>query len=79
MAELHIAFFDSGLVRGNVDLYVITINLVAKVVGLLLVEGDNKILQAISISFEGLFWFQEFNGIRNSTGENCGSVLSHFI
>ena len=79
MRELHIALIDSGLVWRNKYFYIITIDFVTKMIGLLFVEGNNKILQTISVCFESFFWLEKFDSIWDSAGENSGGALTDFV
>ena len=50
-----IFFFDLTFVWSNKDFDIITFNLIDKMVGLRLIECDDKILQATDVFLEGFF------------------------
>ena len=70
-----VLLFDLTFIWSDEDFYIITFNLIDKVVGLRLIEGDDKILQATNIFLEGLFRAQKFKRIWSLAGVNSCDVF----
>ena len=70
-----ILFFDLTLVWSDENFDIIAFNLIDKMVGLRLIEGDNKILQATNVFLEGFFRTQKFKRIWRLPGIDSSNVL----
>ena len=70
-----ILFFDLTLVWGDKDFDIIAFNLIDKVVGLRLIEGDDKILQATDVFLEGFFRAQKFKRVWSLAGVNSRDMF----
>ena len=70
-----ILFFDLTFVWSDKDFDIIAFNLIDKVVGLRLIEGDDKILQATDVFLEGFFRAQKFKRIWSLAGVNSRDMF----
>src|SRR4051812_25653592 len=70
LAKNQVFFADAGFVRSNKDLDDFVFNLVAQLVCLALVEGDNKVAQRISRLLDRLLRLQEAHDARHLSTED---------
>ena len=70
-----ILLFDLTFIWSDEDFYIITFNLINKMVGFRFIEGDDKILQATNIFLEGLFRTQKFKRVWSLAGVNSRDMF----
>ena len=79
LAKNQVFFAQRGFIWGDKNPYHLVFYLIAQFVGLILVQANYKIAQAIGVSLNSFFRLQELNGRWHCAGKNRCGVLFHLI
>ena len=79
VGELEVALRNLGAIGSDVDFDEFAVKFVAEVVGFLLVECNDEILEGVGVGFEGVFGLEKLKGIGSGAGVDGGGMFAESV